>query len=99
MSFAVFLPDQLQGQMSVGLKLRMDLAELHSRPLRQSRPNRPRRKQKFVQPLVIAIVRQRPTESDRGCSLQISMNGRLTNRATAGDRSEERRVGKECRAR
>jgi hypothetical protein len=32
MSFAVFLPDQLQRQISVGLKLRMDLAEIHSRP-------------------------------------------------------------------
>ena len=85
MSFAVFLPDQLQAQMSVGLKLRMDLAEVHSWPLRQRRPNRPRRKQKFVQPLVIAIVRQWPAEPDGGRSLQISMNSRLTNRATAGD--------------
>jgi hypothetical protein len=71
--------------MSVGLKLRMDLAEVHSRPLRQRRPNRPCRKKKFVQLLVIAILWQRPAEPDRGRSLQISMNGRLTNRATAGD--------------
>src|SRR5437763_16961424 len=85
MSFAVFLPDQLQGQMSVGLKLRMDLAGLHSRPLRQTRPNRPRPKQKFVQPLVIAIVRQRPTESDRGCSLQTSLDSRLATRAPPRD--------------
>ena len=42
-------------------------------------------KQKFVQPLVIAIVWQRPAKPDRGRSLQISMNSRLTNRATAGD--------------
>jgi hypothetical protein len=38
-----------------------------------------------VESLVLAIVRQWPAEPDRSSSLQISMNGRLTNRATAGD--------------
>src|SRR6478609_3046988 len=85
MSFAVFLPDQLQGQMLVSLKLCMDLAEVHSGPLRQRWPDRSRWKQKFIQPLVIAIVWQRPAKPERGRSLQISMNSRLTNRATAGD--------------
>jgi hypothetical protein len=85
MSFTIFFPDQLQRQMLMSLKLPMDLAEVHSRPLRRRRPHRPRWKQKFVEPLVVAIVRQWPAEPNRGRSLQISMNGRLTNRATAGD--------------
>jgi hypothetical protein len=85
MSFTIFFPDQLQRHMLMRLKLRMDLAEVHSRPLRRRRPHRPRWKQKFVEPLFVAIVWQWPAEPDRGCSLQISMNGRLTNRATAGD--------------
>jgi hypothetical protein len=85
MSFAIFFPDQLQCQMPVSLKLRMDLAEVHSWPLRRRRPHRSRWKQKFVEPLFVAIVWQWPAEPDRGRSLQISMNGRLTNRATAGN--------------
>jgi hypothetical protein len=85
MSLTVFLPHQLQGQMSVSLKLCVDLTEVHSGPLRQRWPHRSRWKQKFVEPLVVAIVRQRPAKPDRRRSLQISMNGRLTNRATPGD--------------
>jgi len=34
MSFTIFFPDQLQRQMPVGLQLRMNLAEVHSGPLR-----------------------------------------------------------------
>jgi hypothetical protein len=34
---------------------------------------------------VIAILRQRPTQAEGGGSFQISMNGRLTDRATASD--------------
>jgi hypothetical protein len=71
--------------MFVRLKLRLDLAEVHGRPLWRSWPRRARRKQKLVQPPFIAILRQRPTEPGRGGSLQIPMNRRLTDRATTGN--------------
>jgi hypothetical protein len=44
MHFAVFLPEQRQGQMPV----RLELAEVHSRPCWRNRPHRRRGKQQFV---------------------------------------------------
>src|SRR5260370_40360843 len=42
-------------------------------------------KQKGIEPLVIQIVRQRPTQFRGRGLFQIPMNGRLSDRATAGD--------------
>jgi hypothetical protein len=43
------------------------------------------RKQKFIQPPVIEILRQGPRHFGGRGLFQIPVNGRLTDRATAGD--------------
>src|SRR5450432_498320 len=85
MRFPILLPQELQRQMLVRLKLGMELGEINTRPGLRRRPQWPCRKQQLIQLLFIKIVRQRPTEMSGCRPLQISMNGRLADRATAGD--------------
>jgi hypothetical protein len=85
MSFTIFFPNQLQRQMSVTLQLLVNLVEVYSGPLRSRRPYRSSRKQQLVEALLVAIFRQWPAETGCDRSLQISTNGRLTDRATTGN--------------
>src|SRR5579863_6103838 len=85
MGFAVFFPDQLQRQMLMRLELLLNGAEVDSGAFGWERLLGPRRKQKLVQPLVIAVLRQRPTEAGGGGSFQVAMHARLSDCTTAGD--------------
>src|SRR5882672_5718479 len=82
---AVLLPNQLECQMLVALKLAVNLNEVWRSPRCQTPTSRLSGEEQFLQPAVVAVFRQRPTQTRRRGSLQISMNGRLTDRATAGD--------------
>jgi hypothetical protein len=79
MSFTIFFPNQLQRQMSVTLQLLMNLAEVYSGSSRSRWTYRSSRKQQLVEALLVAIFGQRPAETGCDRSLQIPMNGRLTN--------------------
>jgi hypothetical protein len=69
----------------VSLKLGLQRAEVQTRPRLQRRAQWPGRKQKLIEALVIQIVRQRPVQFRGRRLLQIPMNRRLSDRATAGD--------------
>lgn len=85
LSFAVFLPEELERQVFMSLQLGMQLGEIQTRPRLLGRPQWPGRKQKFIQLPLVEIVRQGPSQFG-GCGLfQIPVNGRLADRATAGD--------------
>ena len=58
MSFAIFLPEQLQRQVFMSLKLGMELGEIQTRPRLRRRAQWPRRKQQLIELPVIDIVRQ-----------------------------------------
>jgi hypothetical protein len=66
-------------------KLSVDLREVAGRPEFHQRPDRPRREQQFVQTLVVAILAKRLPHPNGGGLLQIPMNRRLADRATAGN--------------
>jgi hypothetical protein len=57
MSFAILLPQQLQREMFVSLKLGLQRREIQTRPRLRRRAQWPGRKQKLIEPLVIPIVR------------------------------------------
>jgi hypothetical protein len=67
------------------LELGMELGEIDTGPGLWCRPQWPPGKQQLIQLLFIKIVRQGPTQMGSGRLLQISMNGCLADRATAGD--------------
>jgi hypothetical protein len=85
MALAILLPQQLQGDVLVSLELAMDFGQVQSLPRGLAGAAAPHREQQRIEPPVIAIFRQRPTQAGRSGLLQVSMNGRLTDRTTPGD--------------
>jgi hypothetical protein len=85
MGFAILLPQQLQREMFVRLKLGLQRSEIQTRPQLRRRAQWPGRKQKLIQPLLVQIVRQGPTQFGSRGLFQIPMNRRLSDRATASD--------------
>ena len=67
--FAVFLPDQLQGQVLVRLQLPTDLGKVRQGPCGLAGPPDCRPEQQLFQPVVIQIFRQRPAQPSRGSLL------------------------------
>ena len=63
----------------------MDLGEIDASTYIRTGAASPGRKQQLVELPVIAIIRERPTQADGAGSFQVSMNGRLTDRAAASD--------------
>ena len=57
LSFAVFLPEELERQVFISLKLGMQLGEIQTRPWLRRRPQWPCREQQFIQLPVVDIVR------------------------------------------
>jgi len=69
----------------MSLKLGMELGEIQTRPWLRRRPQWPCREQQFLQLPVVDIVRQGPSHFGGRGLFQIPVNGRLTDRTTAGD--------------
>ena len=82
---AVLFPEQLQGDEAAGLQLAVNFREVQTGPRHRCRVIRPGRKQQFVEPPVVMIFRQRPGEAGGTGSLQVPVNGRLTDGVTSGN--------------
>jgi hypothetical protein len=67
------------------LELAVDFGQVESLPRGLAGAAGPRREQQLIESPVIVIFRQRPTQTGCGGLLQVSMDGRLTDQATAGD--------------
>ena len=82
---AALLPDQLQGQVFVGLHLLVDLRPVRLGVFPPKCRNRALRKQRPLHLRIIPIRWQRPPNSGRLRGGQVLMHGALRDRTTAGD--------------
>jgi hypothetical protein len=85
MSLAILLPEQLQGEVLVGLKLLMDRRPIRHCPDRLRLPPGPGGKQLLLQLPVVNLDRQRPAQTRSLSAFQVSMDGRLCDVAAARD--------------
>src|SRR6476646_3039081 len=85
LAFAILFPEQLQGDMLVGLQLLANGAEIDAAMSNRFRVFRPGGKQQLIEPPVIVLIGQRPPESGRAGSLEITMDRGLTDRAASRD--------------
>jgi len=75
--FPVFLPDQLKCQMLVFLHLSLHFVKIGDRADFRVRLAGASRKQQLLQPVIVAIVRQGPTQTRGGGFLEITVNSGL----------------------
>lgn len=87
MLFAIFLPEQLQSYVFARLQLSVNEREIRLWTLRPGgyRLGQNPAVEQLLQPVFIAAFRQRPANTGRLRSFQVTMHGCLADRTTPGD--------------
>jgi hypothetical protein len=73
LALAILFPEQLQGHILVALQLAVDFCEVDGSQGRWAATRRRRGKQQFIQPAVVAILRQRPAQTRCRSSFELTM--------------------------